>query len=258
MLSSLRTWRTSSVTLGVLSACLTLCSAQPAPAAPNRVDSGFSTSWTGYALDAAPGTYYRVSADVVVPGTPICSSSSPGTSSWYYWAGLDGYKSGTVEQVGVAVFCADHRPTYTAWYEAFPRGFVTVRSLRIRPGQHLRLTVIALRSHRFRLSIASVSKPQVPLYEHMITVAHAVSDSAECVAENPNAHTQALPLRVEFTSCRVNDTPIATTAQTPTSLTLINQHGTPLDTLTPPTSTGGFTATATRALSPRPPSDKSR
>ena len=247
----LRTCVITLMTLVVLGTYLTLGLAPVASATTGHgVDQGFSTSWSGFALDAMPGTYHQVSADLVVPGPQICTSSRLPTSSWYYWAGLDGYKSDTVEQVGVALFCSGHKSTYTAWYEAFPHGFVSAHTLRIHSGQRLRLVVSALRDHHFRLTIALISKSAPLLFNRVITVPRALTDSAECIMENPNTHTQAITSTVEFTACQVNHAPLIKGNSNPTSLTLIDPKGVVQDTLTPLNPTGGF------KLMTRPPPAK--
>ena len=37
-----------------------------------------------------------------------------------FFVGIDGYNSGTVEQIGTEVDCVNGAPTHYAWYEMYP------------------------------------------------------------------------------------------------------------------------------------------
>ncbi len=83
-----------------------------------------SGNWSGYAAVARKGVRLRfISASFSVPSVN-CQKSTLGSSGFAYasnWAGLDGFKSATVEQTGVDSFCdKSGTPQYDAWYELFP------------------------------------------------------------------------------------------------------------------------------------------
>ncbi len=83
-----------------------------------------SGNWSGYAAVAKSGVRLRfVSADFTIPSVN-CAKSPLGSSGLAYasnWAGLDGFASATVEQIGVDSFCdSSGTPQYDAWYEMYP------------------------------------------------------------------------------------------------------------------------------------------
>jgi Peptidase A4 family len=47
-----------------------------------------------------------------------CSSQTQYAS---FWVGIDGYSTGTVEQIGTDSDCSNGSPSYYAWYEFYPK-----------------------------------------------------------------------------------------------------------------------------------------
>ncbi len=66
-----------------------------------------------------------------------CSAEDQITSDW---VGLDGFNSGTVEQLGTISWCFQGTPTYFTWYEMFPAGTIEVGTT-LKPGDKIAASV---------------------------------------------------------------------------------------------------------------------
>ena len=76
-----------------------------------------STNWSGYVTTPKAGAYKATSTTFTVPASITCTSTDTASS---FWAGLDGYDDGTVEQDGVEADCTDGSPSLFAWLETYP------------------------------------------------------------------------------------------------------------------------------------------
>lgn len=76
-------------------------------------------TWTGLVAKAHANVKLRyVATNFVIPHVSCTSSNSKAS----FWAGLDGFGNGTVEQVGISTNCFNQQPTYIAWWEMYPQG----------------------------------------------------------------------------------------------------------------------------------------
>jgi Peptidase A4 family len=85
-----------------------------------------SYNWSGYAVSGADGSVTDVKASWVVPSVDsTCASVPEGYAA--FWAGIDGWSSSTVEQIGTDSDCVNLEgtktgtPTYYAWFEFYPQ-----------------------------------------------------------------------------------------------------------------------------------------
>jgi Peptidase A4 family/PASTA domain len=78
-----------------------------------------SPNWSGYVTPEKTGAaaYKATSTTFTVPASITCTSTDTASS---FWAGLDGYADGTVEQDGVEADCTDGSLALYAWVETFP------------------------------------------------------------------------------------------------------------------------------------------
>jgi hypothetical protein len=83
-----------------------------------------STNWSGYA--AYGKTFTDVKGSWIQPAANCSSVKGRQTTIAAFWAGLDGYTSGTVEQTGTESDCIGNRPLYFAGYEFYPAGVVEI------------------------------------------------------------------------------------------------------------------------------------
>ena len=108
-----------------------------------------SSNWSGYAVSAAAKTVTNVAGSWV---EPTVSSATNGYSS--VWVGIDGYSSNSVEQLGTEADVAHGTVTYSAWYEMYPSGMVTIPNFTVKPGDAITASVKYDATHQdFVLSI---------------------------------------------------------------------------------------------------------
>src|SRR5258708_569976 len=94
-------------------------------AAPRiRLKDGTSTNWAGYAVETnlnSPQTnaVNDVKGQWVVPSVNCVGVSTNTYSS--SWIGIDGYSDNSVEQTGTEHDCINGQPSYSAWYEMYPK-----------------------------------------------------------------------------------------------------------------------------------------
>jgi hypothetical protein len=97
-------------------------------------NSVYTANWAGYA--ATGDTFASVSATFSVPA--LNCSVTP-NAFVYHWVGLDGYSNSTVEQDGIAGFCAHGLSTYSAWSDMYPARLVS--SFNVNPGDAIQASV---------------------------------------------------------------------------------------------------------------------
>lgn len=209
-----------------------------------------STNWSGYAEDSTNGAYTSVSTTWIQPA--VSCSVTPNSYA-AFWAGLDGFSSGSVEQDGTLAECVgsggrhgSQTALYSAWYEMYPNPMVTIKEP-VAVGDTLTATVTEQGAGLFNLYL--VDQPASGTggwnYETSATLSSAALSSAEAIAEAPSSNSGVLPLAdfglVTFTSTSVNGTAMAAGPNTD-SIEMVSRRGSPeaipSSTLT---STGGFT-----------------
>jgi|GEM_PF-3107972 len=167
----------------------------------------WSPNWSGYVLTG--GHYTHVSASWVQPAVK-CSAAPSGHSA--FWTGLDGWSfySHTVEQVGTEAYCSHGRPTYFAWYDAWPKPkfFYFSRYSPVWPGDRIFASVTADRNGRFTLIVADPREGWVR--KSSVTLRTAKLATAEVIAEAPGDYVTHRPVpladfgTVRFTDVSVN------------------------------------------------------
>ncbi len=132
-------------------------------AAPISRCYGYSFNWSGYAI-VVGGEVYRTGSGnkywMSTPDHPIYSYTvsyvygewvvpeiNPGTTGFLadvgVWIGIDGYDSGTVEQVGTS---SEYNPytgevTYSAWWEVYPKFSHRIKAMSVNAGDHVAASV---------------------------------------------------------------------------------------------------------------------
>lgn len=143
-------------------------------------DTVTSTNWSGYAV-AAASKFTDVRGSWVEPAV-ACNVLLPRYSS--FWAGIDGYSSASVEQLGTDSDCTSYdHPSYYAWYEMYPAGSVDIPTgtYPVKPGDTLSAEV-SVSGSSYTLSLRSSEG-----WTFSITKVQAglADSSAEMVAESP-------------------------------------------------------------------------
>jgi hypothetical protein len=207
-----------------------------------------STNWSGYAVDAPSNAVSYVIGTWKVPAVT-------GTSTAYasVWVGIDGSTSNTVEQLGTDSVIYNGQPVYSAWYEMYPKGSVTIQTTNsgtnmvITPGDSITASV-TYDGNQFLLQMTDTSRNEVfSIAQSMKRVARS---SAEWIVEAPSGGG-ILPLAnfgtATFTNCSATINSISgpiNTSWTGTKLEQINMvsGSTTEDTTGPLDSSGtGFT-----------------
>lgn len=107
----------------------------------------YSSNWAGYAL--AGGPYRSVSGQWTVP-----TVSPTGRSSYSaQWVGVDGVSSASLIQAGSQANFVNGTPRYSAWWEILPAPAVAIRTLTVRPGDVISVTIARVSSDRWRITL---------------------------------------------------------------------------------------------------------
>jgi hypothetical protein len=182
----------------------------PAPNQWGRSDLGIfeSDNWSGYAVVGTAFTQVRGSW--VVPSID-CAVNPNGAAS--FWVGIDGWDNGTVEQTGTESQCNGVEPVAYAWYEFAPKAGVTIRSIRVSPGEDMEAEV-RYKEGRFVVTIADLTMGTY--FRTNAAVPRAKRASAEWIAESNGfsglPDFDAVRFGKDFT--RAGDTNSATDATT--------------------------------------------
>jgi hypothetical protein len=195
----------------------------PQQTARPRVRFWESTSgnWSGYAVPLETSGVTDTFSDVQGTWTvPTVTGVTGNTSATYSssWVGLDGYTSGTVEQIGTEQDWTGRARQYYVWFEMYPSGAYEIEGFPVNPGdsisaqvQYVGQTSVPVGRGKselesvFQLTIENTTKREsfsVPT--SYTTVAAAARTSAEWVEEAPSSR-EILPLAdfgaVKFSNC---------------------------------------------------------
>jgi hypothetical protein len=164
-----------------------LSSVQPLP----LWHTAYSTNWSGYAAETnlsapASNAVTQVSGSWTVP-------TVTGRANAYssVWVGIDGYSSGSVEQLGTEQDTSNSGATsYYAWWEMYPNPSVRITSMTISPGNSISASV-AYNSGAYTLQIKDNTTGQTFSTNQAGTFQRS---SAEWVVEAPSSFSGVLPL----------------------------------------------------------------
>ena len=156
-----------------------------------------SGNWSGYA-DVACGTcaIRYVAASFTVPSVN-CAKSPDGSSAGIF-AGLDGIKSQTVEQIGVEAECSGGTASYGAFYEMFPNAPVSFSG--VSPGDAISMSVyFNSATHHWQLTLADLTTGgNISTAQACPSGSVCRNSSAEVIAEAPSLSTGAILPLVDF------------------------------------------------------------
>ena len=163
-------------------------------AGPTRSDASFgiqqalkvgsntetSSNWAGYAVTHRK-PFTSVTGKWVQPAA-TCADLSPTFSA--FWVGLGGFseRSFAVEQTGTLANCSGGTPSYTAWYELYPKPPVMLR-MSVRPGDTFSATVSVIKKTVvIRIKVVTTGK----LVTKRLRMGRPDLGSAEWVTEAPS------------------------------------------------------------------------
>src|SRR5437016_809803 len=87
---------------------------------PAHAPIALSTNWAGYAAQTSLASPLANSVSAVTGSWTVPAVTGSGKAYASVWVGIDGYTSGTVEQIGTDSDIINGVPTYYAWYEMYP------------------------------------------------------------------------------------------------------------------------------------------
>jgi hypothetical protein len=211
--------------------------ADPAGLPRIRLWESTSENWSGYAVPkegTAPDTFSAVTGTWTVPSV---TGSRRSASYAATWAGIDGYTSGTVEQIGTLQEWAGSRQENYAWFEMYPSGMYEIVGFPVDPGDSITATVTYEGDNVFQLTIENLTHPasfSVPT-SYTTTSSTVARSSAEWVVEAPSSSRGILPLAefkvpISFQGCSATSEGSEGDAErisywTPDPLTMIDPSG---------------------------------
>ena len=157
--------------------------------AVKNVTATGSFNWSGYADTATKHqTFTKVSGSWTAPSV-TCNAEDQITTNW---VGLDGFSSGTVEQLGTLAQCFQGTPVYFTWFEMFPAGLTEVGST-LKPGDKITASVTRTgTSYALKLTDATTAGNNISVTK-TCALATCVDTSAEWISERPSFSIGVVP-----------------------------------------------------------------
>jgi hypothetical protein len=154
---------------------------RPRKPAGSRNDVVTSTNWSGYATES--GSKFTYVTGTWTQPSVTCSSRSAQYAS--FWAGIDGYSSDSVEQLGTDSDCTGkNSPSYYAWYEMYPANSVDISTSTypVKPGDTMTASV-SVSGTSFTLKLTDSTKGWT--FSTTQSGSGLSQSSAELIAESP-------------------------------------------------------------------------
>ena len=155
-----------------------------------------SGNWCGYASvtgfkNPQKSSVSSVSGAWYVPTV----KASTGDSYSAIWAGIDGFTSNTVEQIGTEQDWYSGAAVYYAWFEMFPRGSYVILGFPVNPGDLMGVTVSYVGNGTFTLTIMNFTYGvYFTIPKSYTKQPSALRNSAEWIVEAPSGISGVLPL----------------------------------------------------------------
>lgn len=148
-----------------------------------RLKDGTSLNWAGYAVETNLSNPQNHAVSDVngqwVVSAVTCSSANTYSATW---VGIDGYADNTVEQTGTEQDCINGNPSYSAWYEFYPKPSHSI-SLAVNPGDTMSAEVKYIGSNKFTVTLTDITTGD----KFSITQkANGLRQSAEWIVEAPS------------------------------------------------------------------------
>ena len=229
-----------------LTVVLTVTPAFAAPGTPRIPGLRFSTSrnWSGYAIETnLTSPQNNVVTDVKGTWVVTTVSASPVNAYSASWIGIDGYSSGTVEQLGTESDWVNGHAVYSAWYEMYPKKSMNITTLAVKPGDVMTAEVAYTTKSGFTLTMTDTTTHKT--FTTTQKPGSAKRSSAEWIVEAPWSGG-TLPLAnfgvIPFTNCSAtvngHPGPINDPAWQSDPLTMVGATGTTLASPSPLSSGG--------------------
>jgi hypothetical protein len=145
-----------------------------------RAGASTSTNWSGYAVTGASGSVSYVNGSWIVP--EVTASATNAYSS--FWVGIDGYNSGTVEQIGTDSDWVNGAASYYAWYEFYPKPSHIINTITVHAGDVM-YAEVQYSGGTFSVFIQDTTTGQS--FNTSSKIPSAQRSSAEWIAEAPSS-----------------------------------------------------------------------
>lgn len=145
-----------------------------------------SSNWSGYA--DTNETFSSVGGSWTEPSA-TCGST---TSLAAFWAGIDGFNSGSVEQDGTLIECFHGSAFHFSWWEMFPTNAVQVVGQSVAAGDHITSSVIRSGTS-YALRVTDSTHP-ANSFSTTQSCSNCANSSAEWIAEAPSGSSGIEPL----------------------------------------------------------------
>jgi hypothetical protein len=149
----------------------------------------YSSNWAGYAVGGGP--YRSVSGAWTVP--TVSASGRAGFSA--LWVGVDGFSNASLIQAGTEADFYNGAAHYSAWWEILPAPAVTIRTLPVRAGDLVSVTITRVSSGRWRITVRDARSGTFTTTRPYA----GPGTSAEWIEEAPLIASRATPLAVHGT-----------------------------------------------------------
>jgi hypothetical protein len=154
-----------------------------------------SSNWSGYVATGhgtttttpSPDTKFRNATGTWKQPAATCVPGRASASA--VWVGLGGYSTSStvLEQAGTSADCdVTGRPSYYAWYELVPEPSITIKNLKIAPGDTITASVLVTGSE---VLLQVKNRTRKRAFTKRITLASPDLTSAEWIAEAPSECT---------------------------------------------------------------------
>jgi len=153
-----------------------------------------SPNWSGYVAVACSTCKLRYVAATWIQPAVNCADS-PSIAQAVSWVGLDGWTSGSVEQVGVIGSCTNGTPNYLAYYQMYPAQPAILYSVPVDPGDLISASVYYnAATGLWQLTVDDQTAGASATTDQACPAGIVCADvDAEVIAEAPNAGAN-LPL----------------------------------------------------------------
>ena len=153
-------------------------------------------NWSGFAdVEGGAKTVSSVSGQWEIPRVHCPSGLYRNQDAFIaQWVGIDGFTSGTVEQLGSGTQCFEGVTYYYVWYEMFPNGTVIEGTQACinnnvdcpEPGDHISASVTVTAGGNYTLSLTDSTRPQESFSVNAVCdPATCVDSSGEWIIERP-------------------------------------------------------------------------
>lgn len=181
--------------------------ARSVPRLPLPLTEGTSTNWSGYAaLKRLTNPPKHSVSHVQGVWTVPTLTATPDNSYSAIWVGIDGYLSGTVEQIGTEQDWTSLGQQNYAWFEMYPGPSYELVGFPVNNGDQIGAEVTFQGKSQFQLTIVNyTASVQTTVPSQYTKSKKAKRSSAEWIVEAPSSSNTVLPLAnfgtVDFSEC---------------------------------------------------------